>query len=86
MIQKFIFTSNLCSFSVTSVTFTDDLSNGTWHQVNWVRGQTSINIVEGERSLPLATEFYPYASSVSPEVKIYVGAKPFQTGEISLAH
>ena len=63
------------------MTFTDDLSDGTWHQLNWVRGQTSINIVQSEKSLPLATNFDPYSNSVSPEIKVYVGAEPFQTGE-----
>ena len=66
---------------VTSVIFSDDLSDGDWHTVYWVRGQTSINIIQGESSLSLATDFDPYHALVSPGISVYIGAKPYQTGK-----
>lgn len=67
--------------SVTSVTFTNDFSDGIWHEVRWVRGQMAINITQGQSSLLLSTDFDPYIASVSPEINVYFGAKPFKTGK-----
>ena len=61
--------------------FSDDLSDGIWHTVYWVRGQTSINIIQGESSLSLATDFDPYHALVSPGISVYIGAKPYQAGK-----
>ena len=66
---------------MSSVTFDEDLSDAVWHTVEWVKGQTYINITQGERSLSLTTDFNPYHSLVSPRINIYVGGKPYLAGK-----